>query len=63
MTLFLLILFWEDAAKWIATSLESWGTGNSCKGSSEGAASLTIPSSSFSPPEAEKRGTVLITQR
>ena len=28
----------EDAADWTATSLESWGTGNFCKGS--------IPSSS-----------------
>ena len=44
----------EDAAKRLATSLENWGTGN-CKGS--------IPSSSVYPPEAEKRGTVLITQR
>jgi hypothetical protein len=39
----------------MATGLENQGTGN-CKGS--------IPSSSvFHPPEAEKRGTVLITRQ
>ncbi|HEY9692802.1 MAG TPA: hypothetical protein V6D15_11380 [Oculatellaceae cyanobacterium] len=45
----------KDAAKGMATGLENQGTGN-CKGS--------IPSSSvFHPPEAEKRGTVLITRQ
>lgn len=44
----------EDAAEWTATGLENQGMGN-CRGS--------IPPSSSFPPEAEKRGAVLITQR
>lgn len=44
----------EDAAEWTATGLENQGMGN-CRGS--------IPPSSAYPPEAEKRGAVLIRQR
>lgn len=43
----------EDAAEWMATGLENQSTAN-CRGS--------IPPSSSFPPEAEKRGAVLITQ-
>ncbi|MEH1907574.1 hypothetical protein [Nostoc sp.] len=44
----------EDAAEWTATKLEPWSTAN-CRGS--------IPPSSSYPPEAEKQGAVLITQK
>ncbi|MDZ8258735.1 hypothetical protein [Nostoc sp. ChiQUE01b] len=50
----------EDAAEWTATGLENQGMGN-CRGTLRDLA--TIPPSSTYPPEAEKRGAVLITQK